>query len=204
MKAAIIANGQLTNYEFHKRVLKKVDVIIAADGGSNHCKKLKIIPNYIIGDLDSVDEKTLLYFLKKGVIVIKDTDQNKTDLQLAIDLAKEIKTKEFILLGVISTGIDHTLANILCLQKLKNAKIIDDKNEIFYVNNKIEITGKKGQIISVISLTDVSGLTYSGLKWNVNNAFTKWGWSGIRNVMTGRKASIKLKKGDILVIKSGD
>ena len=203
MKAAIICNGLMK--EFKKEWLKGVDLIIAADGGSNHCKKYKITPHYIVGDMDSVTENVLLGFLKKvKTIVIKDTDQNKTDLQLAIELAKEHKATEYVILGAISTRIDHTIANLYCLDRIKKGKIIDEKNEVFFVRKSIELKGKKGQTVSVIALSDVKGLTYEGLKWGVKNRDVKNRWSGICNVMLKNKAKVSLKKGKILVMKTRD
>ena len=51
-KIAIIANGTIKDYDFHKKMLKDSDIIICADGGANKAEELQIIPDYIIGDLD--------------------------------------------------------------------------------------------------------------------------------------------------------
>ena len=47
---------KLNDYEFIKCIIikRKYDYIICADGGANHLYKMDIIPDYIIGDLDSV------------------------------------------------------------------------------------------------------------------------------------------------------
>jgi thiamine pyrophosphokinase len=55
MKACIILNGEVRDYEFLKSNFQnnKYDFIICADGGAKHLYKINIIPDYIIGDLDS-------------------------------------------------------------------------------------------------------------------------------------------------------
>jgi thiamine pyrophosphokinase len=82
-KIAIIANGYVKNLEFHKDLLKDADIIICADGGANNAKKIGVIPNYIIGDLDSASKSSIEFFKDKSKI-IKDNNPDKTDMELAL------------------------------------------------------------------------------------------------------------------------
>lgn len=205
VRIAIIANGDLEDLEFHRHIIKKTDKIICADAGANHADILGVIPDYIIGDMDSVRKKVLEKFRKKGTKIMVDPNQDKTDLELAIKFASEKNPEEIIILGAISKRLDHTLANLLCLKKIKcKAKIIDDKNEIITVTDFIDIKGKKDDIISIIALTEVKGLTYQGLRWKVKDLNVKSGWFGICNRLKKDKAKITLKKGEIVVIKAKD
>jgi len=202
-KIAIIAKGTINNINFHKNLLKDVDIIICADGGVNNAKKIGVTPDFIIGDLDSADSSILDFYKNTKTKVIKDTNQDKTDLELALSLAESLDPHEILILGAIGDRIDHTLANILCLNKIKpgiKAQIIDDKNTVELVDKKIDIVGNKDDIVSVIPLTDVSGLSYTGLKWLVSNKHTKFGWFGISNRITQNNATISLSEGKLLVI----
>ncbi|RLI52364.1 MAG: hypothetical protein DRO93_15125 [Candidatus Thorarchaeota archaeon] len=78
---------------------------------------------------------------------------------------------------------------------------MDDKNTVELVDKKIDIVGNKDDIVSVIPLTDVSGLSYTGLKWLVSNKHTKFGWFGISNRLTQNNATISLLEGKLLVIR---
>ena len=202
-KIAIIAKGTINNINFHKNLLKDVDIIICADGGVNNAKKIGVTPDFIIGDLDSADSSILDFYKNTKTKVIKDTNQDKTDLELALSLAESLDPHEILILGAIGDRIDHTLANILCLNKIKpgiKAQIIDDKNTVELVDKKIDIVGNKDDIVSVIPLTDVSGLSYTGLKWLVSDKHTKFGWFGISNRLTQNNATISLSEGKLLVI----
>ncbi len=202
-KIVIIAKGTINNINFHKNLLKDVDIIICADGGVNNAKKIGVTPDFIIGDLDSADSSILDFYKNTKTKVIKDTNQDKTDLELALSLAESLDPHEILILGAIGDRIDHTLANILCLNKIKpgiKAQIIDDKNTVELVDKKIDIVGNKDDIVSVIPLTDVSGLSYTGLKWLVSDKHTKFGWFGISNRLTQNNATISLSEGKLLVI----
>ena len=202
-KIAIIANGYVKNPDFHKDLLKDADIVICADGGADNVKKIGIVPDYIIGDLDSASKSSIEFFKDKSKI-IKDDNPDKTDLELALSLAETLNPSEILIIGAIGDRIDHTLANIMCLDKIKTdikAEIIDYKNTIQLVKNHIEINGEKDDIISVVPITDVDNLSYTGLKWNVKNLDTGIGWFGISNKLTDGKAVIDFSKGKVLIIR---
>jgi len=204
-KIAIIANGTMKDADFYQEYVKDVGIIICADGGANNAYKMNIIPDYIIGDLDSIDSTTTTYFKKNHKTkIINDQNQEKTDLELAISLAESLHPDEIFIFGAIGDRIDHTLANILCLTKINpdiTAKIIDEKNILELVDKPSEIKGYTEDIISVIPLTQIVGLSYEGMKWPVSNKNTKFGWFGLSNRFTKQKAKITFSKGKLLIIK---
>jgi len=193
----IVANGCLKNNSFNKNELKHADFIICADGGANKIRRLKIAPHYLIGDMDSVTQDTLRY-LKKTTKIIVDTNQHNTDLDKAIMFATTFKPLEIRVLGAIGDNLDHTIANLISLHQVSakiKISIIDEQHAVFLLhNNSIEILGKSGDIISVIPISPIRGLSYRGLKWSVRNQKVTTGWCGVRNQMTGKKARITLKK----------
>jgi thiamine pyrophosphokinase len=201
----IIANGRITNRDFHKQIIENSDIIICADGGANTAKDMGLIPDYIIGDFDSIDASTINFFKhNRKTKIIKDENQEKTDLELAIKLAESLDPTELLIIGAIGNRIDHTLANILSLTQIKpsiKTQIIDYYNTIELVESSIDIVGKRDEIISVIPLTDLIGLTYKGLKWLVKNKNSKFGWFAISNRLSKNQANIKIKNGKILLIR---
>lgn len=202
---AIIAGGMINDRPFHQKILAKANLIICADSGADNAIKLGVIPNYVIGDLDSI-RYTALHKLQKipNCRILFDRDKNKTDLELAIALAESCNPAEIIILGAIGDNFDHTLANVICLDKIPrniSARIIDNRQEIYLVDKSIALKGKKGSIVSVITLAPVKNLKYSGLKWTPDKTASSFGWFGIRNRMIKSSAKITLDSGKILVIK---
>ena len=59
--ATLIVTGGKINKKFLKKHLQtnKYDIIIAVDKGLESLDKLNIIPNYIVGDFDSIDKNVL-------------------------------------------------------------------------------------------------------------------------------------------------
>lgn len=213
MKAIIISNGNIEKDEFYRRLFKKEDpqFIISVDGGTNHLKRLGIIPNFIVGDLDSISKETLEYFKKLNVEIMKyNTQKDETDTQLAIELAIKLKVNEVILLGSLGTRIDHSLANIYLLEYIVKkgiqAQIIDQCNRIYLIDKKIKLKGKKGDLLSLLPFSDiVKGISTKGVKYHLKNGeMKKENPYGISNVFKDEIAEISIEEGLLLVILSKD
>jgi len=211
MKILIISNGSITDYNFYNNIIKRVDFIICADGGAKHLKKIGIIPNIIVGDLDSIDEKDINYYKSKDVEFLKfPVNKDATDTELATEVALSLHPTDIIYIGTLGSRMDHTLANIFLLVKLLNlnikGKIINENNEIFIIKNEIEISGSRDEFLSIIPITNfVRGITLSGLEYPLNNANIKLGSSiGISNQFKNDIARIKIQEGLLIVIKSKD
>jgi len=90
---------------------KNYNFLICADAGADHLYKMNIIPDLIIGDLDSISQKVLSFYSNKTKILhIKR--QNDTDIEKALKYAISLKYDEVILLGVIGNRLDHSFCNI--------------------------------------------------------------------------------------------
>ena len=145
-RAVIFVNGNLSNIDQAKNIIKKDDRLIAADGAVGHIIKLGLIPSVIIGDMDSISPNLLEQSHLSPTILIKyPTKKDKTDFELAVDYCLESKFEEIIIFGVFGDRIDHFIGNILLMAKVQNEKrsikikIIEDKKEIYILTEKIEI-----------------------------------------------------------------
>ncbi|MCT4606398.1 MAG: thiamine diphosphokinase [Marinisporobacter sp.] len=211
MKCAIIANGNIKYYEEINPLIQKCDYIICADGGARHLLKMDIVPHMIVGDLDSIDEETKIYFEKKDIVFCKfPRKKDYTDMELAIEYALKKGANEIIFLGAIGSRMDHTIANITLLKPLEEkgikGKIIDEHNEIMITGGELEIEGQIGDTVSIIPLSEkVEGITLKGFEYPLKNATVLMGSSiGISNRLMDKKAKIIIKKGKVLVIKARD
>ncbi len=213
MNTLIITGGKI-NKNFAKKYLKsnKYDIIIAVDKGLETIDYLKLEPQYILGDFDSVNTKILEKYKTQNIKIIKlNPEKDLTDTHSAIDLALEIKSTEITILGAIGTRLDHTMANIHILKQAldKNikAKIVNEKNEIELINKEIIIKKDDNyKYVSIIPLTtNVTGITIEGMKYIINDYTLSIGDSlGVSNEQIDKEAKISIKTGILVVIKSKD
>ena len=209
MRAIIFANGIMDKWPKTLALVPENDVVIAADGGLRHCVHWGIRPHVIIGDMDSVDWADLDVFEKKGVEIITcPARKDKTDLQLAIELALERNIREIVVLGALGARWDMTFSNVLILASpvLKNTTVtlLGEDQEIFCVHDgqTVEINGSIGDVISLLPLAnDAVGVTLSGFEYPLQEETLAVGTTrGISNVLRDTAASITVQKGHLLLV----
>lgn len=203
MRAVLIANGDVRDYDNIKKYIGENDFIICADGGYRHAKMLGIIPDVVIGDMDSakiedIEEKKIIYPTRKDF----------TDGELVLEYAIENGYSELILIGFIGTRMDHTFTNISMLLNYPeiDALIVDEHNEIKILKDENEIRGEKGDIVSIIPMGEcIEGVTTIGLEYPLCNEKLYFGKGrGVSNKMTSSSARVTKKSGMGIIIKSKD
>jgi thiamine pyrophosphokinase len=210
MKTVIISSGEISDYDFCIDIVKSADRIICADGGTRHAINMKLVPDVIIGDMDSSSAQYIEYFRKKGVEIIQyPREKDKTDTHICVDYAMEFST-EIILLGSTGSRIDHMMANIsllkLGLERDIPISIIDSKNHIRLIKDSIILEGKAGDLFSLIPYTGkTEGVSTRGAHYELEDAVIESGDShGVSNYFEKETVEVTIKKGYMLVIKSKD
>ena len=188
--------------------------IIAGDRGLEALYQLKIIPNHVVGDFDSVSPEILEFYKKQPKIIFHtyNAEKDNTDTDIALKLAIQMKSSEITILGALGKRMDHAIANIHILKDALGAnipcQILDEHNRIYLVNTEKTLEKDKvyGKYISLIPLTStVEGLTLKGFKYPLNRYNLPIGTSlGISNEIIEDIAHIEMEKGILIVIDSKD
>lgn len=179
MKGLLIGSGESWDKESLIEDLKGDKFfVICIDGGTNYAYEIGIIPNLIIGDMDSIEARSLRRYKELG-IPFKEfpRDKDKTDFHLALEEMERLSIKEVSIYGIVGTRLDHTLSALGIIRRfirenrIRFVKIsLGIKSEGYISKEKIEIYGKKGEIVSLIPLTDtVKGVTTHNLKYKLDN-----------------------------------
>jgi thiamine pyrophosphokinase len=217
-KVIIVTNGIIKDYGLiYKRLTQdyKFDgnastLVIAVDGGAQNCLNIRLMPDVVIGDMDSITLKVIKSITsgKKPIKFINYIPQkDESDTQLAVDYAVGLGAKKILIAGAGGDRIDHTLANLFLLASpsLENSdiSILTENNEIFVTRKSCKIAGAAGKTVSLFSL---SPYTYfiktSGLKYKLKNEKLLFSpVRGLSNVFTGNKAKIEISEGTLLIVK---
>ena len=150
MRAVIIGNGDIKDYQYIKSKINDNDFIICADGGYNHAEKMGIVPDVLIGDFDSAKN-----FEKVKDRIEYPKRKDFTDGELAVAYAVDNGYEDIVLIAMTGDRFDHSIADILLLEKCKNGVLIDDNNEIYLLKDKLSLNGKTGQTLSILSLIHI-------------------------------------------------
>ncbi|PJA98473.1 MAG: thiamine diphosphokinase [Ignavibacteriales bacterium CG_4_9_14_3_um_filter_30_11] len=204
-KCIIIANGKSPKKsELNFFIKNGYTDIICADGGANNAYKLKIIPNYIIGDLDSIEIKVLKYFEGKSKIM-KDKNQYDTDVEKCLKYAIKKKFTHAVLFGGIGSRLDHSICNLGIIIKFYNKINVSILSGISYLisykGEKI-IQTKKGETISFYGFDKKTKFTSSDLKYPLKNITLPLGKKeSTSNVALSECVKIKISGGIGFIIR---
>jgi len=203
-RCVIVTAGPMGDYDKLKNKIEPDDYIICADGGIDHLKGLGLKPDLIIGDLDSAQK------LPDGIEVKRfKSEKDETDTMLAVMHALDRGFKEIVLLGGLKGRLDHTFANLSCLQYIhrRGARgcFLDSDNEAYFVENgSIKFNPRKGYYISVFPFGgNAAGVTEKGFKYSLDNAvMTTELPIGVSNEFLDGTGEISVKSGALLIILS--
>ncbi|MDM8535985.1 thiamine diphosphokinase [Desulfobacterales bacterium HSG17] len=207
MRVIIFANGEFNGVS--RELIKSGNYIIAADGGALHCIGMKIIPDVVIGDFDSLSSENIINLQESGADILRfPAKKDQTDLELALEHAVLQGAKEIIILGALGGRWDMTFSNVLLMAKLSYSdclvRVIDEYNEIVLIKTgeRIKLSGRKGDTLSLIPLAgDALGITTEGLEYPLDSDKLSFGSPrGVSNVMLGQKAGVHIKQGTLLCL----
>lgn len=208
MKVVIVANGEIKNINFLKYVIKNSDHIICADGAAKYLMDLNICPNLLVGDLDSIDEKTLEWAEKNNIEIQRfPVKKDMTDTELAVESALKQNPDKITIIGAIGSRLDHSLGNIMLLYKIHklgiDAAVVNEINHITIVSDVLKMKCRVGETISIIPIGgDARGVTLEGLEYSLTDHNIKMGSSlGISNKSVSEEIIISVKDGILLVVK---
>ena len=111
----LLLNGELREPRLVARLARKADLILCADGGARHAKTLGIIPDFVVGDMDSLPRP--LPKAWSPTVYRRDTDENRSDLDKALDFLKALGRVRVFVAGALGGGLDHELVNLAVLEK---------------------------------------------------------------------------------------
>ena len=211
MTGVIICGGSIRKYDYIGRYLKDADLVIAVDSGAAHLKGLKAVPHLLTGDFDSISQADYDSLTASGIETLRfPVEKDKTDSELAVELALERGCSTVVLLGALGTRLDHSLSNIYLLKKLleRGARgiIADEHNEVYLTDSSITLGMEAGTKLSLLPLSGrVKGVTTQGLYYPLKDATLDIGSSwGVSNEFVNETATVTITDGLLLVIKSRD
>jgi len=207
MKTIIFANGEFRP-PLSPLNIQEDDLVIAADGGSQHCLNLGIQPGVLIGDLDSTDPALVEKWHTEGVEIIQHPkEKDQTDLELAILLAQDRGARKIVVHGAVGGRLDMTFGNLglLAHPGLNTPTTLVNGSEEVHLLHSGEILTLVGESEEIISLLPIqpgkSIVTTRGLKFPLKNEPLEFGLSmGISNQLTGKRGTVHLESGLLAVI----
>lgn len=203
----IMANGELEAGEWVRPYLERAEVVIGANGGTEHLLALGVRPDVVIGDLDSLSPAVETQLADQGTsFVRRPRAKDETDLELALLYAAEHFGSEIVVLGALGGRLDQTLANILLLVhpalEERQVTLVTAFQRAWVIRGTGRIQGVVGDRVSLIPLGgDAFIAETSGLAWPLQGETLVYGPArGVSNVLTAAEATVSVQAGQLLCV----
>ena len=198
----ILADGEFPIHSAPLKHLSDAEYIVCCDGAAERLVATGIIPDAIVGDMDSLSSNLKERFAS---IIHTNSCQETNDLTKAFDFALLQNPEKIIILGATGIREDHSIGNISLLmmysQKCSIPVEMWTNNGVFYpVWEDKTFKRTKGCSVSLIALDHGVRIKSDGLKYPLNDViFDSW-WIGTLNKCEEDEFSLHFTvKGKVLV-----
>ncbi|MEE8391328.1 MAG: thiamine diphosphokinase [Anaerolineae bacterium] len=207
MRTIIFANGEFPDPTSVQDLLRPGDLVIAADGGTQHALAAGVTPDVVIGDLDSLSPEEQTRVRATGSQIIRFSPRkDETDLELALQYAAREGATEIIILAALGGRLDQTVANLLLLAMPElsgiDVRVVEGAQTAFLIQDQALIEGRPGDTLSLIPLGgDAVGVTTEGLEWPLRQDTLRFGLArGVSNMLTAEQARVRVRQGLLLCV----
>ena len=177
---SVILNGQMPTDDTIIDQITNSDYIIAVDGSANKLFDLEIIPDVIIGDLDSLQN-----IKNKDIELVETPDQNKTDFRKTLEWCIEKNILNISIFGISGESEDHFLGNYYTLsdfgEKISWKAFTDFSVISPCVGNK-KFESFKGQKVSLFCMKGSSTVNSKNLEYPLQSYPLKPSDDAVRNL----------------------
>lgn len=221
MKAIALLGAPKTQWPLNLKQIvtlfkKNGDLVIGVDRGSLLIEEMGLIPDFAVGDFDSL-KKTELAKIECDTADIRYSvpEKDLTDTELAVRYAfQDYHVETLTLVGSTGGRLDHFLTTLFMMLKpefkpfVEKVEILDQQNSIkFYNSGKHNVKRLPNYTyFGIVPLTAVQNLKIVNAKYNLINFTSDYPVSLSSNEFLPKKSefSLSFAKGIVAVIQSKD
>jgi len=199
------------DFPFYRK-LARGRVRVAVDGGYRYFARSGTFPHLLIGDLDSLGGIPSNLSPRTQVLV-HPVEKNQTDTELALDHCRDAGARDIDIIQPAIGDPDHFLANLFLLARKARPsrsrptqlRLVGPHFEAFYLkNNTHRFERATGSTVSVIPLSTLIKLSWTGTAYNVREACVKRGQTrSTRNRIISGRASVRVVGESFLIRLTG-
>lgn len=197
---AIVANGEVPSSELSIRLLRKMKRVICCDGALQKLLSINIVPDVVVGDGDSM-AGDLLH--GHEIPYYPDRSEEYNDLQKALKYCTAKDYDNILMIGCGGLREDHFIANLSIMAMYSEGMQLSmlTENGVFnLLRGTSSFHSLPGMQVSVFARSSHTKLTFTGLKYPVNDRFFNWLWEGSLNEAMGDEFIVEASDDEPVVV----
>jgi thiamine pyrophosphokinase len=195
----IIADGNFPAHPVPLGYLDKAEIIVCCDGSTGSLLNRGLIPDAIVGDMDSLSDDLAKRFADR---IYPDEEQETNDLTKAVKWCIRSGYNDITILGATGKREDHTIGNISLLADYSgylNVKMVTDTGIFLPFHKSCKIDTLPGQQVSIFSIDPGTEITSSGLRYPLEKRKLKNWWEATLNEALGEYFELEFEGGPVIV-----
>lgn len=208
MRAAIILNGSPDSETLIQAIAGRADLVVAADGGARHALAVGIVPDLVVGDMDSLGEELALEVGRRGASLERHPERkDMMDGHLAVLAAGErgVTSADFLCATGGKPGAFLAVPHILLTAERIGLRstLVADWGRMFVIEDRPRVVeGSVRDSVSIFPLSGrATGITLEGMEYPLENAELEPGDTlGFHNELASKEAKISVRSGALLVV----
>jgi thiamine pyrophosphokinase len=193
-KVFLLLNGETPNTIPN---VSEYDIICATDGAYQYLKNNHIVPDFICGDFDSIEN------IPTSIDVIHTPNQDFTDFDKMLQILFDKGYFSIDIFGASGKEQDHFLGNLsTAIQWKEKLKLTfyDHYSRYFLADKSTEIKNCKNKIVSLIPFPKAENITTTGLEYPLINGDLIFGERiGTRNKAVQDTVNVKFTNGNLFI-----
>lgn len=208
MRAAVFLNGAPDSTRLIQEFSERADLLVAADGGARYALDAGVVPDLIVGDMDSLGEDLAQEIERRGATLERHhMRKDKMDGHLAVLAARErgATVADLLCAAGGKFGALFAVPHILLAAERIGLRstIVADWGRMFVIEGGSRtMEGAPRDSVSIFPLSGLaSGVTLEGLAYPLEDARLEPGDTlGFHNELVGRKGRVSVREGALLVV----
>lgn len=203
----MVVGGRPPTVEFLKKISSTVDHIIAVDHGLDACRQANVIPELLIGDLDSARITSIEWARAKKIPLERHpVDKDFTDLQLALErIIRSNAPTAVVITGVFGGRLDHLCANLFtCAHSPLKIFFADQSEVVCFARGGESIAlefHSRPFALSLLPMTEVCrGISIDGVHWSLDHAELRQSFpNAISNRVESERVRVSIDDGVLAI-----
>ena len=205
-RVLIVANGEWPGSFNLQHERTTYDQLVALDGAANRLLDLNLIPDVIVGDLDSITTSVLNQCESSGVHIVRIPSQEKSDISKGLQWVQQEQPNARIdVIGVEIGRYDHHLAAYSALFECQSSAtlLLNGWTATRVDSNPTTFQVKPDAIISLVPFGSVQGVKLEGCQYPLQNASLTTGTQGVSNKAIESEIVVSAQSGNLLLLIEG-
>jgi thiamine pyrophosphokinase len=191
--------------------------IVAVDSGAEWCSAAGLIPDLLVGDMDSISPAVRAAFAEQEVEEIAlSPEKDASDFELALEEVLRRGYTDLVATNVLGGRLDHELAALgnlaTCGEQGLAITVVEPTQTLVFMNNPgvrqmlrlnygDDISPEDSPLVSLIPWGGPATVSLTGFQWELDHAVLSPAKSlGVSNKLVSESSLVELHQGSLIIV----